>query len=253
MAHSPSYPPIKGGVTPDFLIEVGLGNIEGFSTLTVSGRNPMVGSVAEEDIWDSPGVMIYPTAGEQWELVSTSVNDASAGTGARTIAIQYLDANYVAQTEVVTLNGTTPVTTVATDMFRPRAMTTTTAGSLAENDGDVLLRAAGGGDTRGLMLAGNNRSMSVHYTVPVGVTAFILAITLEINKGEDVVIAFKATAGPSNIFIKVAESFIYQTQNRINTVSYQPLIEKSDFKTTAISSNAVASPAVVFEILEVRN
>ena len=243
-----------GGIAvSNYLIEVGLGNVPGTFATTVASRNPAVGSVNVEDIWDPGGVLVYATAGEQWEIVSTSANDTAAGTGARTITILYLDDQYVKQFEIITLNGTTPVLTTATDMFRFRRLITATAGSAAENDGDITLRVASGGNTRAKMLTGNNTTMSVHYTVPAGVTAFITATTLEINKGEDVVLSFKITFGPTGIFLNAAESFIYQTINRRNAGVFQPIVEKSDFKVQAISSNAVASPAVFLEILEIDN
>ena len=242
-----------GAAMSNYLIEVGLGNVPGTFATTVSSRNPAVGSVSVEDVWDPGGVLIYPTAGEQWEIVSASVNDTSAGTGARSVTILYLDDQYVKQFEVVTLNGTTPVTTTATDMFRLRRVLTTTAGSLAENDGELTIRVAGGGNTRGAVLAGNNTTMAVHYTVPAGVTAFIVGTTLEINKGEDVVLSFRITFGPTGIFLNAAESFLYQSINRRNAGVFQPIVEKSDFRVQAISSNAVAAPAVFLEILEIDN
>ena len=243
-----------GGVSvSNYLVEVGLGNVPGTQAVTVSSRNPAVGSVNKEDIWDPGGVLVYPTAGEQWEVLSSSANDTSAGTGARTVTLLYLDDNYVKQFEIVTLNGTTPVTTTATDLFRFRRLLTATAGSTAENEGDITVRVASGGLIRAKMLVGNNSTMAIHYTVPAGVTAFITGTTLEINKGEDVVLSFKITFGPTGIFLNVAESFIYQSVNRRNAAVFQPIEEKSDFKVQAISSNAVAAPAVFLEILEIDN
>src|SRR5579885_2351141 len=41
----------------------------------------------------------------QRSLVSTSANDTSAGTGARTITINYLNTSFQLKTDVVTMNG----------------------------------------------------------------------------------------------------------------------------------------------------
>ncbi len=47
-------------------------------------------------------------------MVSSSANDTSAWSGARTIKIFGLDASGVEQTEMITLNGTTAVDSVGT-------------------------------------------------------------------------------------------------------------------------------------------
>ena len=235
-----------------FMLEVGRGNVPGFANELVHARNPLVG-LSIEDVWDPGGVLVYPTAGEQWEVLSASANDTSAGTGARTVLIIYLDDNYVKQTETVTLNGTTPVSTTATDIFRPRRVITATAGSLNQNDGDITIRVVSGGATRGLIPVGNNTTSAIHYTVPAGVTAFVMGSTLEINKGEDVVLNFKATLGATNIFLNIADTHLYQSHNRTNQAVFQPIEEKTDFKVDAVSSNAVASPFVFLEILEIDN
>lgn len=238
-------------VSIPFFLEVSRDNVPGFDTKLISALNPLVGSVTEEDIWEVGGQLVYPTAGEQWEIVSDSVNDAAAGTGTRTVLILYLDNNYERQTETVTLNGTTPVSTVATDMFRFDRMLTTTAGSLNKNDGDITIRVVSAGNPRGVIVAGNNITRSIHYTVPAGKKAYIYGSTFEINKGEDVMMIFHTTQGESPIFLRSSQIFIYQSHNRANLVFPTGIREKSDFKMTAISSNAVAAPFVFLEILEI--
>jgi hypothetical protein len=52
----------------------------------------------------------------QRSVKSSSVQDAVAGSGAKAVRLVYLDSNYVKKTETITLNGTTAVATVATDI-----------------------------------------------------------------------------------------------------------------------------------------
>jgi len=235
----------------DFFLEVAKGLVPGHSAVFISARNPAVGNVTVEDIWDLGGVLVYPTAGEQWELISTSTLDAAAGTGARTIRVNYLDDNYVEQTEIVTMNGTTAVTLVATNSFRPKSIETITAGSTGENQGTITLQVASAGNPRGAMLASENVSMSSHYTVPAGKTAYLISILEEINKNEDVTLEYRRTVGPSGIFVTRGKSSIYQSANKYNFQLYNSIPEKSDYKVTAISNNASASPFTFIEILEV--
>lgn len=238
--------------TSNFFLDISKGLIPGHASIVISARNPSV-STSIEDVWDVGGTIVYPTAGEQWELVSDSVNDTSAGTGAQKITVDYLDDNFILQSEEVTMNGTTAVTLTATNSFRPRTITTTAAGSGAENAGVVTLRVASGGNPRGAMLAGENISMSSHYTVPAGRTAYLTTILEEINKGEDVVLQFKRTEGPNGIFLTRGKSAIYQSVNISNFTLFHPIIEKSDTKVTAVSSNALAAPFIFIELIEVTN
>ena len=237
----------------NFFLDVAKGLVPGHTAVFISSRNPAVGNVTIEDVWDLGGLMVYPTAGEQWELISTSTLDTAAGTGARTIQVKYLDDNYVEQVETVTMNGTTAVTLAANDSFRPQRIETLTAGSTGENQGTITLQVASGGNPRGAMLASENVSMSSHYTVPAGKTAFIISVIEEINKNEDVTLEYRRTTGTNGVFITRAKSSIYQSANKFNFQLYNGIVEKSDYRVTAISNNASASPFVFFELLEVDN
>src|SRR5882672_113572 len=66
----------------------------------------------------------------QRSVVSSSANDTSAGTGARTVLVTYYpsDLSYVA-TEIVTMNGTTAVNMTATDVCFIEKLEVLTAGS----------------------------------------------------------------------------------------------------------------------------
>ena len=101
------------------------------------------------------------------------------------------------------------------------------------------------------MLVSENVSMSSHYTVPAGKTTYLIAILEEINKGEDVVLEYRRTVGDSGIFITRGKSAIYQSSNRYNFTLFNALPEKSDYKVTAVSSNALAAPFTFIELLEV--
>jgi len=237
----------------DFFLEMSKGNIPGHTARNIIGRNPTVGT-SVEDLWDPGGVLVYATAGEQWEISSDDANDTSAGTGARTVIIRYLDDNHVRQTETVTLNGFSVVTTVGTDMFRFESAEVITAGSGAENAGLLTITVAGAGDVRGAIIANENVSLDGHYTVPAGKTAFAVSISEEINKGEDILLKYKATRGTNGIFRTVIISTLYQSSVFFPIIAVKdPLVEKSDLKITAVSTNPASTPSVVIGIIEVDN
>lgn len=238
-----------------FFFEIAKGNVPGHASRNVIGRNPQV-STSPEDIWDPGGILVYPTAGEQWEILSTSANDTLAGTGARTVELAYQDDFYKRKTTTVSLNGTTPVSFTPTDSFRFEDLKVTVADPANgnKNDGDLTVRVAGGGAVRGGMLAGENIALDGHYTVPAGITAHIVSIFQEINKNEDVVLSYLATNGTNGIFLAGIKSSIYQDSAHFPfSLAALKLEEKSDFKIMAVSSNLIASPLVMTQIIEVDN
>lgn len=238
---------------PPSYFDIAQGNVAGMRAVFISARNPAVGSITREDVWAAGGVLVYPTAGEQWEIVSDDANDTAAGTGAQEITITYLDDNHIEQTEVVATNGLTPVATVATDMYRPRSIEVTATGSGNANAGTIQAQAAGGGDIRSLMLPDNNVSQQCHYTVPAGKTAYCVTILEQINKSEDVDLEYRRTTGDNKTFKLVANSSIYQSSNFYPFQVSNSLSEKSDYKITALSSNVDAAPFIFIELIEVDN
>ena len=170
--------------TTDFLIEVARGNVAGASTRGVVTKNESVGT-SFEDLWGgTASEMIYPTASETWEIVSSSANDSAAGTGARTVLVNSLDINFVPQSQTVTMNGTTPVVLTGTH-YRPDQIIALTAGSLGVNDGDITLRVSGGGNERNVMRVGAGASEDGHITVPAGQTYHILQVITILQKDFD--------------------------------------------------------------------
>ncbi len=57
------------------------------------GRNPSVGG-APETVWMQGGVYSYLTSASTVYVSSDDADDAAAGTGARTVTVLGLDANY---------------------------------------------------------------------------------------------------------------------------------------------------------------
>jgi len=113
---------------------------------------------------------IEQTTNAQRSIASSSANDTSAGTGARTVQIKYLDQTGAGPfIETLTLNGLTYVNTVATDICFIEQIEVLTAGSTGSNVGILSLKAAitGGGVTIGTIAAKNNQTFWAHHYVPI--------------------------------------------------------------------------------------
>lgn len=250
---------LKGGSTT--YLDIELGNATGFSSASIFGLNPLVGSATFEDIWDVGGVLTYPTAGETWELVSTSIQDGVSGTGALTVLVQYLDNTYTQQFEIITTNGTTPVTFIATNAFRFIRAIVLTAGSGSTNAGDVTIRVSGQtaqAFLRGRILtpvsgAGGGNTLGGHHTVPAGFTDHLVFVFSGINKNEDLDIRLMSTIGDAGVFSTRFRINLYQNTVPSPVVIPATFTEKSDLKLIAKSTNTNAVGSVALQFVRTEN
>lgn len=114
------------------------------------------------------------TGAESLEVVSASGSDiAVSGSGARTIQVTYLDTsgNLVTSADIA-LNGDTAVP-LGFKSIQIIWMVVTSAGSGTVAAGNILLRIASAGATHEQITAGGNRSLSSHFMVPSGYTAYL--------------------------------------------------------------------------------
>lgn len=156
----------------DLPTAAGLGIVPGCTRAVLLGHNPNIGSGAAADVWEGGGNYPFLAAAATLEVLSTSAADTAAGTGARTVLISGLNSAYNTISEVVTLNGVTPVSTV-NQYLRVNVFTTTTSGSGEVNAGDITLRVSGGGATQCIARAGYGFGRSAVFTVPAGFTFFM--------------------------------------------------------------------------------
>lgn len=177
----------------EFLFAAGFGMIPGYSTVKACGNNPDIDTgTLPEDIWTGGGAYPWLTAATSLEIVSASANDAAAGTGARTVTIYGLDGSYEPVVQTVTLNGVSAVA-IPTQLLRINYAQVATTGSGHTNAGDLAIRDAGGGATRGILQAGYGVSRQAIYTVPAGHSFALNRILLSVNRpssARDVTVAF---------------------------------------------------------------
>lgn len=129
-----------------------------------------------DDIWPGTATTlpIPPDAGEQMQLQSTSASDAAAGIGVQTIHLHYLDNTGTPNTETVTMNGVTPVLTLATNIRFVQEIHTITAGSNLLAVGTITISTAGVPATVYTQIQpGTNQSLNTARMVPAGKTLLI--------------------------------------------------------------------------------
>lgn len=153
-------------------IGTGLGHVSGFSVVNIFGYNTGVTSVKSIDSINIAAGAGLPASAAAETISSGSANDAAAGTGARTVLVSGLDANYNPISETIILNGQTAVSLV-NQYLRINDMEVMTAGSGGKNAG--ILYIGTGTVTTGVpaviiagVAIGDNRLKSVRFSVPVG-------------------------------------------------------------------------------------
>jgi hypothetical protein len=149
---------------------------------TLFSANPDVDTATvPEFVWSQGGVFTFPAAAGATAIVSTSANDAAAGTGARTVTVTGLDANYMTVAETVTLNGTTPVNLTA-QMLRINKLEVATAGSSQVNAGAITISI--GGTVVSAIPADKGVSQTGVYTVPADYDrALVLDLFVNVAQG----------------------------------------------------------------------
>ncbi|MBL4704711.1 MAG: hypothetical protein JKY54_09325 [Flavobacteriales bacterium] len=227
------------------------------------------GSATSNGVVSSIMALIYPTAGETWEVICESANDTSAGTGARTVLVTYLDSSFVTQTETITLNGQTAVTFVATNAYRFVSVAVATWGSNIDNlygksnTGTIIVRDSTSENVRGVITFddsvtgdehGLNNSQDIHYTVPAGKTAFPVLVLTNVTKNHDVTARALFRLDGIDGFSTLAEMGNYQNSFILDlSGAPAPVPEKTDLKFIARSNNTSVSVVVELFIIEIDN
>ena len=119
------------------------------------------------------------TSAGQRSVSSSSTADASGGTGAQQIVINYLDSSFAQHSETITLNGTTPVATVGTNYLYIESIIVTQVGSGQINAGIISLYTAnnGTGTVIGSVAVGDQQTWWAHHYVPAGVTCYLTCLS----------------------------------------------------------------------------
>lgn len=236
----------------------------GMRILSRFGRNPDVDGA--EDLWSGGGNYAgFPTsAAEEFQVLSSSVNDASGGSGARTLRVYYYNSNYEMFDSSgnylyfdVTLNGTNAVNSGVTGMRVWRALVLT-SGATGSNEGTITVRWR---TTTSVIfcvipIGFANTQIGV-FTVPAGYTGYLKRYDYTMDD---------TTSNQASMAIKVRD-FGSSTSRLIRPVSVSTsknysaslyggveFSEKTDiaFRCTAVT-NANAIITVSFGILLVKN
>ena len=209
-------------------------------------------SNTEETVWDEGGIYVYPGSAAQWKVSSSSTDDDDGGTGALTVRIYGLDANYDLQNEVITLDGQTVVMTVKSyiRVFRGIVLT---AGSGGVNAGDIYVGtgtvSSGVPAVKYLKITATmNQTLMALWTVPKDTWFYMTALMASTYGNSSQSLMFRLVARPFGEVFQTKSKFLLfrspvEWDYRI-PLRFKP---KTDIEVRAVTSSGTIDGSAAFE------
>lgn len=247
------------GQTELLMVQLARGQIAGHRGVIRQGLNPDIDSGAGlVSIWDFGGLYAFPPSASIMTISSNNAADTAAGTGARTVRVGGLDANYTEISEVVTLNGTTPVNTV-NQFLRCFGMTVLTAGNGGEAAGNIYQGT--GAVVAGVpavvyayVRQGWGSSQMAAWTVPANNTAYLVetttsAIASALNQSTILSIRARPFGG---VFARAGSLVINGGMASLESVIPRAFAERTDIDAVAqtTDTNVVATGLLRFLVVQ---
>lgn len=164
------------------------------------GSNPAVGT-SVEDVWFAGGAYTgWLTSADTVRVAAGgNANDTANGTGARSVRIEGLDANWDLVGETVATNGTSASSSTTSSFTRVfRAYVLDCGTYTGTNTGDISIETTGGIQVA-LIEADIGQTQLSMYTVPRLYTAHLACFTLEVETSNTVELRFFQRQNPDNV------------------------------------------------------
>lgn len=140
------------------------------------------GSVATTGWITVQNAVVVEPGGVQARVLSTSANDSTIGTGIQKVRIRYFDTNWTLNDEIVTMNGTTAVNTVATNIIRIESFEAFQIGTpLGGSAGIIKLQNLAGNQLFAQIDVGGNQFLRAQHTVSPGKIGTITDVIINNN------------------------------------------------------------------------
>jgi lipopolysaccharide export system protein LptA len=256
-----AYSITQSGLFEPFELQVSRGQIADHVRVFQFGANTNI-QTSTTTVWTgTTSNYSYPASATVMKISSSDANDASpSGTGARTVQIIGLDANYLLTTETVALNGQTAVNTV-NSYIRINEMTVLTAGTGATAAGTIY--AGVGAVTSGvpatiysLIPVGYNKDSQCVWTVPAGYTAYMTSCTWTAgNTTANLLITGALLSRPLGGVFQIESTCKFNVGTNFDRHFDTPIpfAEKTDLEMRIGSSTAGSAGTGEFHIIYIKN
>ena len=161
------------------------------------------------------------------EVVSSDAQDTLTGEGVQRIRVRYLDSNWELQSVDVDMNGTTPVTVVASGVRRVNDFFSIQTGITSVAEGDIMLQTTTGSSieapwtgqqTLGMLTQGGNKDMTAVFTVPENKEVYITEINVS-SANSDQSVRVSANVDPISRELVAYNCFLFQSMDLIGSNS----------------------------------
>jgi len=250
----------RTGKHEPFELQVARGQIAFHKTIFKFGFNPDIDD-ALETVWAEGGLYSYLSAATILKVSSSSTADDEGSTGAETVQLYGLDADYNEINEIVTLDGQTAVDTV-NEFLRINRMVVRSAGSGGTNAG--VIYAGTGTVTAGVpankyatVAAGDGQSLMALWTVPAGYSAYVTQTDITVATTQNNKYAtIHFVARPLGEVFQVKDKFVKSEGGHTQLYAF-PLKfeEKTDIEFRAIGDSGGADIAISagMDIIYIKN
>lgn len=227
--------------SPNGLLAVSAGHFEDAQAVNIFGVNPIVGT-SYETIWDYGGLYSYPATAATLSAVSSSASDTMA------VLIQGLDAGYWPIQEIVTLDGTTSVSTTKAFLRVNSAVILS-----GENAGNITI--TNDGTVLGYISIGKGLTQACNFTVPAGHSLYLYRIDLTSGtvNGNKYLTYRNVTKTHTGRTLRVAEATWQTGEQSFDRQLPFRIAEKTDFQFEAKSSSGDNIVSIFVEGILVRN
>jgi hypothetical protein len=190
-----------------------LGSLPNIRSGTILAKGVDVGTTETTLGTGFSGFYVYPPEAATYQIASESASDTSDGVGARLVVINGLDANYDEITDVVALNGQTPVN-LNLNFLRFNSMLIISAGSSGHNVGNIWI-----GDTFDggipdnkycFLLETDNISNFGSYTIPRNYQFLGVATYIAVQAGRNIIVGARVVpfGFPGVSGYRVAQNYV---------------------------------------------
>jgi len=223
--------------SPHALLEIASERLPEIVPVNIFGFNRSI-STAYETIWNDGGVYTYPGSAVQMSAASASASDTMA------VLISGLNDEYNALAEIITMNGTSAVTT--TNSFYRINSAVILSGS---NVGDITI--SNGGTTYAFIEAGTGTTQACVYTVPAKHSLYIFRISLTSGtvNGNQYITYRNRIDNSSGRILRVAEATWREGMQTFDRQIPFRIAQKNDFQFEAKSSASTNEASIFVEAL----
>ena len=211
------------GKNEDFDLEIARGLVPGHSTVNIYGYQPAVAQTFIP-LWENATAYTYPVAATQMNLAGTAGDTAS-------IQINGLDSKYLPISEVLVLNGATPVETVKS-YLRVNSMQVT-VGSATNPSGVVTLKDLANTTIYAQINTGVGRTQAAIYTVPAGYTFYLSRVDGNTSLNGNNYCTYRNRSASTTGVVTLTQQAPFAISYNAQRVMPRPFAEKTDIQLQA--------------------